>query len=82
MTILNIYSYVQIIEKLDRVRLSNIVIIDVRGTTRFTNDRNINFGAQFDTLFQVNCGAAIFEKANMERNAGFGQIALKTLWLY
>ena len=56
------------------------MIIDVRGTTRFTNDRN--FGAQFDTHFQVNCGAAMYEKANMERNAGFGQIALKTQWLY
>ena len=54
------------------------MIIDVRGTTRFTNDRN--FGAQFDTHFQVNCGAATFEKlkANMERNAGFGQTGLKT----
>ena len=70
----------KLLKKLDRVRLSNIVIIDVRGTTRFTNGRN--FGAQFDTHFQVNCGAAMYEKANMERNAGFGQIALKTQWLY
>ena len=56
------------------------MIIDVRGTTfvlRMIEILGLNL-----THFQANFGAAMFEKANMEKNAGVGQIAVKTQWLY